>query len=399
MLNIIKNDSRREALNYDDIVKYRVPIYHKSKKSHYVYWYVLDPDSVIDGNPRLKRLVKKFNHIKDRKERDEAALRFRDEVAIKLRQGWNPLVVECGKKGFSSFDSCLQRYERYITKQLKDGAVKRSTFDSYRSRLNQFKAFNNAQDSPIVYAYQLDTAFLESFLEHIYLDHNTSARTRNNYLNWVSSFCGYLKSCGYIDKNPSEEIHRLRVTDKIRKPINAEDMKALHDYLEVSNKPYLLACSMLYYTLVRPNELTYLRLRDFNLKEQSLFLSGSFTKNRKDAVVTVPAVVIKLMIDLHIFDYPDSYFLFGRDFLPSSKKAEGRIFREYFLKVRDALGWPEYYQFYSLKDSGITDAIDRVGLTVTKDQARHYSIEVTNHYVRKEQMKAHDELKDYTGNL
>jgi hypothetical protein len=69
------------------------------------------------------------------------------------------------------------------------------------------------------------------------------------------------------------------------------------------------------------------------------------------------------------------------------------------VEVRKALGWPDTYQFYSLKDTGITDAIDSVGLTVTKDQARHASVQTTNRYVRKEQHSAHPEFKDYDGNL
>ena len=60
---------------------------------------------------------------------------------------------------------------------------------------------------------------------------------------------------------------------------------------------------------------------------------------------------------------------------------------------------PSHYQFYSLKDTGITDAIDRVGLTVAKDQARHSSVATTNRYVRKGQLKAHPELKDFEGNF
>ena len=189
------------------------------------------------------------------------------------------------------------------------------------------------------------------------------------------------------------------MNEKQRKPIEEKDIKQLAEYLEKENRHFLLACLMMYYTLVRPNELTYIQLKDFNLKEQTLYLSHEFTKNRKDAMVTIPAKIIRLMVELETFNHPDTFYLFGKGFIPSEKKEEGRIFREYFVKVRQALNWPDYYQFYSLKDSGITDAIDAVGLTVAKDQARHSSVAVTNKYVRKEQMKAHPELKNFEGKL
>ena len=91
--------------------------------------------------------------------------------------------------------------------------------------------------------------------------------------------------------------------------------------------------------------------------------------------------------------------MFGRHLTPSPNKTDSRIFREEWAKVRTALHWPDSYQFYSLKDTGITDAIDRVGLTIAKDQARHSSVATTNKYVRKEQLKAHPELKDFEGNF
>ena len=214
---------KKDRNNFAEIEKYRLPIYNKKGWEKYVYFYVLDPDSVLEGNPKLRRIRKKFNHIANKKDRDEAALRFRDEVAVKLKQGWNPLIQECGKKGFTPCNVVFERYELNMKKMLKDDVIKPSTYNNYICRLNQLKEWNESLSGKMVYIYQFDRAYIESFLEH--------------------------------------------------------------------------------------------------------------------------------------------------------------------------------YQFYSLKDTGITDAIDRVGLSVAKDQARHSSVATTNKYVRKEQMTAHQELKNFEGNL
>ncbi len=391
--------SKPNKLSFAEIEKYRLPIYNKKGKEKYVYFYVLDPDSVLEGNPKLKRIRKKFNHIHSKKERDDAALRFRDEVAVKLKQGWNPLIQDKGKKGFTSWTTVHERYTAYLKKMLKDDAIKKSTYDNYMCRMNQLMEWNKSLPNTMEYAYQLDRCLLENFLEHIYIDRDTTPKTRNNYLNWLSSFCTWMKGYGYIQNNPTDEISRLREKDKHRKALDEADMKRLSDYLAENDRYYLLACLMHYYTLVRPHELTYIRIDDIRIKEQTLFISHTYSKNRRDAVVTIPARVIRLMVELEIFSYPGDFYLFGRNFKPSDRKAEGRIFREKWLKVRDALGFPDHYQFYSLKDTGITDAIDRVGLTIAKDQARHSSIETTNKYVRKDQLRAHPELKNFEGNL
>lgn len=390
---------QNERISFAEIEKYRLPIYATKGKEKYVFFYVLDPQSVIDGKPKLKRIRKKFNHYKSKKERDEAATRFCYEVAKRLQSGWNPLHHKQAGKGFTVIEDVFDRYVKMLRKMRDEDAVKVSTYNNYVCRLRQLRKWAAELPEPLVYVNQLDSQALETFLEHIYVDRDVSSKTRNNYLNWLGGMCNWMKSNGYLKDNPAEGIRKLRTGEKFRKAMTAEDMRKLSDHLEKNDRHFLLACLILYYTMVRPNEMTYLRIRDFRLKEQTLFVSHTFSKNRKDAVVTVPARVIRLMLDLGVFSYPGDYFLFGKGFKPSEEKEEGRIFREHWAKVRRELGFPEEYQFYSLKDTGISDAIDRVGLTVTKDQARHSNIATTNKYVRKEQMSVHPELKDFEGAL
>jgi integrase len=389
----------KPRLSFAEIEKYRLPVYVKGGKEKYVYFYVLDPDSVIEGHPQLCRIRKKFNHIHNKRERDDAALRFRDEISMKLKQGWNPLIQECGKKGFSIYNIVFDKYETYIKKLTKDNALKMKTFVDYTSRLKLLREYNALLSDKMVYIYQFDKAYIEGFLEHIYIDRDTTPRTRNNYLRWIRSFCSYLCNNGYIATNTADKIDFLTEEDKFRKPLSAQAMKKLSNYLSVENKDFLLACMVHYYTLVRPGELSSVKIKDIDINDQTLFISHTISKNRKDAKVTIPARVINMMIERGTFDNPGDFYLFGKGFKPSIEKADSRIFREYWVKIRDILDFPKTYQFYSLKDTGITDTIDRVGLTIAKDQARHASVQTTNKYVRKEQLTAHPELKNYEGNL
>ena len=210
MLSTLKN----QKLSFAEIEKFRLPIYNRKGKEKYVYFYVLDPESVLAGTPRLRRIRKKFNHIHNKRDRDEAALRFRDEVSIKLKQGWNPLIQECGKKGFTVYTTVFDRYMTYLKKLFKDDVIKKSTIDNYKCRLKQLNEYNEMLTDKMLYIYQFDQSYIENFLEHIYIDRDTTPRTRNNYLNWLSSLCGYLKSNGYIPNNPAENIAPLREKDK-----------------------------------------------------------------------------------------------------------------------------------------------------------------------------------------
>lgn len=395
--NVKKMFTSGKKINLTELEGYRLPIYNRKSKDKIVYFYVLDPQSVIDGNPRMVRIRKKFNHIHGARERDDAALRFRDEVSRKLRSGWNPLIQDSTVKGFTTMEEVMEKYGRYLKKMQKDGVFTVKTCTDYGSRFDMFRQFLDV--SPIQYVYQLDTPFVESFLEWVYIDRDTSPRTRNNYRLWISVFCTFLRQNGYLKVNPVEGVKNLRENDKFRKALTASDLKRMHDHLNEHDKPFLLVCMMLYYTFIRPNELMCLKVGDISVKEQTVFVSHTISKNRKDGKATLPARVIRLMIELGVLSYPSSYYLFSKDFMPGAEERDARAISYRWRVMRKALGFPPYYQFYSLKDTGITDAIGTVGLTVAKDQARHSDISVTNKYVVKDQLHAHPELKNFEGKL
>ena len=156
---------------------------------------------------------------------------------------------------------------------------------------------------------------------------------------------------------------------------------------------------MEYYTFIRPEELSNIRLRDINLKEQKVFVASSISKNRRDGMVGLNDEVIKMMLDLHIFDNDNNCYLFGDDFKPGYKKTSTRCFRNFFNKTRNALKFPDSYQFYSLKDSGIRDLANSEGIVIARDQARHSDISTTNKYLKGENLSVHEETKHFSGSF
>ena len=89
------------------------------------------------------------------------------------------------------------------------------------------------------------------------------------------------------------------------------------------------------------------------------------------------------MIDLDVLNKPGDYYLFGKNFLPNPKRENADQFNRRWKKMRNALGWDDCYQFYSLKDTGIRDMANAQGVVVARDQARHRDITTTNKYIQK----------------
>ena len=109
--------------------------------------------------------------------------------------------------------------------------------------------------------------------------------------------------------------------------------------------------------------------------------------------------IIKMMLELDVFKHHSGCYLFGKALRPSEKKESSEIFRRAWLKLRKELKWPDCYQFYSLKDSGIRDLANAEGIVIARDQARHTDVSTTNKYLTGRDLPVHDETKHFEGEL
>ena len=155
---------------------------------------------------------------------------------------------------------------------------------------------------------------------------------------------------------------------------------------------------MEYYTFIRPEELRHIKIGNISIKYQTITIPADVSKNRKEQAVALNDTILKLMIDQGIFNNPSSDYLFGKDVRPGKEQIAINRFRQEWARVRKALGFPNSYQFYSLKDSGIRDLANAEGIVVARDQARHSDISITNKYLKSEKV-AHEETKHFRGEL
>ena len=184
---------------------------------------------------------------------------------------------------------------------------------------------------------------------------------------------------------------------KNRTVLSIKDLERLRIYLIEKNKYFLLACYIEYYCLIRPKEMSMLKIRDISFKNQTILVSGDISKNRKDAIVTLNKKIIQLMIDLKIYQYPMDCFLFSESFRPGEKGRTEKQFRDYWLShVMKDLRFPKDYKFYSLKDSGVTMMLRKnVDALSVRDQARHSSISITDIYTPHDLKEANPLLVDF----
>lgn len=384
---------KRKGASLYDVMSYTLPKLHTGK-NWYVDFTCYDP--VEQEMRRKKYMLDKIPKLTDRKRR---AAEIITNVTKRLHEGWNPWAEASSSRQYTLFTQVIEYYTKYIEKLYKAKAIKESTYLDYNKRIRILKAYNENHATGIMYVYQFNLSYASDFLDYILLDRDTSARTRNNYRIWLSSFCNWMIEKEYLEANPIEKIRSLPENQKFRTAISALDLQRLLIYLEEKNPYYLLLCQFAYYTFIRPEEITNIRLRDLFIKEQKVFIPSAISKNRRDGMVGLNDILIRQMVELGVFKHTADEYLFGPDFKPSKKKASTRIYRNYFYKVRDALRMPTTYHFYSLKDSGIRDLANAKGIVIARDQARHADISTTNKYLTGKDLTVHEETKHFKGNL
>ena len=52
----------------------------------------------------------------------------------------------------------------------------------------------------------MNSAYVVAFLDHIYIDRENTAQTRDNYLSWLRQFSTFLLQQQYVNVKPTEGI-------------------------------------------------------------------------------------------------------------------------------------------------------------------------------------------------
>ena len=347
-------------------------------KRWYIGYYVYNPQT-----KKLERKAIKINHIDSVPERRRYANELIKRLNNNLTDGWNPFTEQTTNNSFKILTEAIEHFVKIYTKKFDVGEIRKETIDGYRSYAKNLLKYLSERNLNL-YVYQFDKVFCTKFIDYIYYDLGRSGQTRDNYLIFLRVLSNFMVSYGYITVKPTDgmtTVAKKRKGTKNRTVIPPDVRTKILKYLKQHNPHFLLSCFVLYYCFIRPREMSYLKISDINFKMKTIFISGTISKNKKDDHVTITEPLMKLMLDLQIHKYPSDYYMFSENFAPGKKQVSSKNFRDYWGSLRKHLDFPDTYKFYSLKDTGITDLFGIVRNPVlVRDQARHYSIEMTDTY-------------------
>ncbi|ROT14362.1 hypothetical protein EEL51_14265 [Muribaculaceae bacterium Isolate-110 (HZI)] len=141
-----------------------------------------------------------MNRVKGVTNRRTYARRVIKRLTEQLNNGWNPWIAN-DTGDLIVFDEVVKRYELHIEKMLASGYYRKETYDGYKSYVKIMREYISKK-RPTYYVYQFNRSFCIDFLDYVFIERDNGAQTRNNYLNFLRVFSGFLVEKGYLGFKP-----------------------------------------------------------------------------------------------------------------------------------------------------------------------------------------------------
>ena len=383
-MNISQNSNIKPSVA---LVSY-IPAVLQTNKDWIIVYYVL--------NPTKGKLEKKRKRVPVHKriaERKKMAARIIATINKKLEQGWNPIIEDEAPKTLSRISECIVLYNTFLERDYATGEIRfdtKKTYSSVISLFNQFLVKKKIDNQFVLY---FNTTLVSDYLDYIYIEKESSTTTYNNHLKVLRLFSKFLIQKGYIKNDPTNLFKNKKVGTKKRTVIERHDIKNIFEHLDEHYPAFSLLNKLIYYCYIRPTELTKLKVGDIYIKNQIIELRADVSK-KSAGNVTIPMVIINEIIE-HIKEANNGDYMFSSNKFKTGPKQSSRslLYKNWVRNVVDAKFTDQ--PMYSLKDSGITFALDNgISTASVMNQARHTDLKITTAYIRKNLHNADVNIKN-----
>lgn len=355
---------------------FRPADYHKGKES-YISFYVTDPST-----HKLTRRKIKLNHIRKTTDRDKYARLLCHQINEKLFAGWNPIVEESGGKSIT----LAKAVEKFLA--MKKKSCRTATMRSYSSYSRIFLQWAENNRLSESYCMLISKDHLLAFLETTSGSANLSNRSWNNYAGFLYTLFDFFVMRGWMKTNPADKLPKMRVDRKNRTVIPKAERALIMDYFLQKCPRYAAVMQLCFRLFIRPKEITMLRICDIDFDNRLLRITSDVAKNHCERVLGIPDVIMDYFLTLR--DLPASWYIFAdrNTYAPGPHRIYPTRIAERWKEMRDELKLPASYQFYSLKDTGITEMLEAgVPPKYVKELADHHSLEMTERYTHRSEAK------------
>jgi integrase len=332
----------------------------------------------IPGTDKFKYFRRRVKPLKNINEREKLGKQITNAINTQLSSGWSPFK---GNTSGYFISDLLEAFKEHTEKNYKKGNFRFDTKRSYLSGINKFQNFLRSKGLDKLTTEHFDKSIIMKYIDYMEFELKNSGKTVNNNVTFLKIVSNYLVDYGYIEYNPVHRIKKKRETKKKRQVIPEPYLNRIFSHLKNTNENFYVICLLCYFCFLRRTELTKLKVNCIDINNRLLYVPTDVSKNRKDDYVTIPEVFVN-KLKKHISNAKPTDYLFNyEDFETGTKNATAKQITYNWIKLKIELGLPNEYDFYSLKDTGITKLLE-AGIPIIKvrDQARHHDIKITEKY-------------------
>jgi len=343
----------------------------KNRSGWIVEYYVENP--ITNEMCRVRRRVhfikKRYKSIRDA---ENHCQRIIFDINNKLANGINPMLGEENPVGYTTLREVFKNFLLEKTRETRP-----DTMRSYNSFSKIFLTY--LSKTPISFICKFGKIEAAQYMNWVYNVHKVSQRTYNNYLKFMRVVFNWAIEKGYILTNPFELMKTKKKEKKTRILVNFETRKNIIDYLSTKDKQFLLVIKLVYSSLIRPKEISYLKVSDVDFLNKTICVNEKISKNNTTRNIALTDDMLK---DLeYLKDYKKDMFIFSSNFMPGYKHIPRKNYTAKWARMRTVLKLPKEMQLYSLRDTGITEMLKSgIDPLSVKQHADHHSLEMTTIY-------------------
>jgi integrase len=333
----------------------------------------------VSKNCLTEKYYTQLNSIKDLKQRAIHAKEKIKEINLVLAKGyyWDPAAKarkkkEAEKAQTQHIISVAEVLKIALNNKRIHGERHYNGLKTHATKFIEWLTIKNLHTLP---AKDLSYKILKDFLKYLTLEKELSNRTRNNYLEDISTLLNEAAKEIPTVVNPAKAIENLSEGTGKNIAYVPEQQKELLKYtgaeLEITSEstgkpdkryisklPYFFISQFMYYTLARTSEISKMQVKHIGMyNPDMIYLAKENSKSRIERHITIHPALEKLLERFNIRKLDPEWFIFSKGALPGPDWEPGKIHGEkYRANVLDKLGYHKDYTLYSWKHTGVVSA-------------------------------------------
>lgn len=191
-----------------------------------------------------------------------------------------------------------------------------------------------------------------------------------------------------MKENPFSGFKKKKTLGKQRRALSDYEKEVVAMEISRTSKWLMLGVLLQYHCFIRPIEMRRLRFHMFDLNEGVIRLTSKETKNKENAIVTIPDSLLPFLRKFNFGKWDQRWLLFGAGVQPHLDKTcghntmnwqHGRILKQ--LEKEGKLSDIKGLTFYSWKDTGALALFkNKVNPLEIMRQLRHKDLTTTQLY-------------------